>query len=211
MKIDILDKKAKALSVVEVPAQLTLKPNPRLVTQAIQYELARKVVPGGHVKGRGEVRGGGRKPWRQKGTGRARAGSSRSPIWRSGGITFQVKTSFKKHIPVKMHVKAIFICISQKLQEKKLIILKDLKLQKIQTKSFVNILTNLKLDDKKILLVVSEIDQNLLKSVQNLPNVNLVYPRQLEVRHVIGSEYIILDSQSFQDLKEWGRGVKSNT
>jgi len=208
MKVDILDKKAKILSAVEVPAQFTLKPNAKLITQAVQYELAKTIVPGGHVKSRAEVRGGGRKPWRQKGTGRARAGSTRSPLWRSGGVTFRVKTSFRKQMPAKMHIKAIFISISQKLKNKKLIILKDLKLQKIQTKLFIEVLKNLKIDDKKILVVVSEIDQNLLKSVQNLPNVSLVYPRQLEIRYVLSSDYIILDSQSFQDLKEWGKGIK---
>ncbi|MFH1749398.1 MAG: 50S ribosomal protein L4 [bacterium] len=208
MKIDILDKKAKTLSAVEVPTQFTLKSNPKLITQAVQYELAKTIVPGGHVKSRAEVRGGGRKPWRQKGTGRARVGSNRSPLWRSGGVTFRVKTSFRKQIPAKMHIKAIFITVSQKLKDKKLIILKDLKLQKIQTKLFVEILKNLKIEDKKILLVVSEIDQNLLKSVQNLPNISLVYPRQLEVRYIISSDYIILDNHSFENLKEWGKSIK---
>lgn len=206
-KIKVSDKNAKTVSSLEIPAQFRLETNPKLITQAVDYELSKILIPTSHVKNRAEVRGGGKKPWRQKGTGRARAGSIRSPLWRGGGVTFRVKTSFQKRIPSKMHKKAIFMALSQKIKEKKLIIVKDIKLKQIQTKLLVQLLKAFNLENHKILLTAADIDENLKKSARNIPNLELIYPKNLQVKNILAFDYLLIDIEAFNILKEWGKNL----
>ncbi len=206
-KIQVLDKKGKTISSLEIPAQLKLSYNSKLVTQAVQYELAKEKVPGAYVKNRSEVRGGGRKPWKQKGTGRARAGSIRSPLWKGGGITFAVKSQFAKKIPDRMYKKAIFMALSKKIIAKQVGIIQNIKLDKIKTKTLIEILKIFKLKDKKNLLVIKNVDKNLKKSAQNIPYLKLIFPKKLQVKDILNYDYLLLDIEAFNILKEQGKNL----
>jgi len=144
----------KGVEVKEVdldPAIFSVKVKPELVQQAVVVSQANKRQVLAHAKDRSEVAGGGRKPWRQKGTGRARHGSNRSPIWRGGGITFGPTRSrnFSLKINKKAKRKALLMSLSDKAANGKIILLDKLELEEAKTKKFFEILRNLKLREKK--------------------------------------------------------------
>ncbi|MDO9399263.1 MAG: 50S ribosomal protein L4 [bacterium] len=141
----VYNQEAELVGAVDLADKIfNVKTNQALIHQAVVAQMAnaRKVLA--HTKGRGEVRGGGKKPWKQKGTGRARHGSSRSPIWKGGGVTFGPtnERNFKKDINKKMKQKAIFMALSDKVANVKLIILDKLETSEYKTKVFNQILSN---------------------------------------------------------------------
>ena len=158
------------------------------------------------TKDRSEVRGGGKKPWKQKGTGRSRHGSSRSPIWRKGGVTHGplAEKDYSQKINKKMRVKALFTVLSQKLSKGKVIFVDDLSLKSIKTKDANAILINLaevpefgKLIIKRknaALIALSGRDTTLLKSFKNIPQVACDQLKDINVLDVLNKEYVIIPS-----------------
>ena len=143
--------------------------NDLLINQAEVMYLANQRKGLSCAKTRAEVKGSGSKPWRQKGTGRARVGSIRSPLWRSGGVVFAPKPrSYRKDMPKKMRTLALKSALNLKLQENGLMILDSMAVKEPKTKEFFAILKKLKLDSKKIRLVVEKIDENLKRSSRNV-------------------------------------------
>ena len=145
-KVNIYNQKAETVGELELDAKVfAVKPNEALVHQAVVAQLANERQVLAHTKDRSEVRGGGKKPWRQKGTGRARQGSIRSPQWIGGGIVFgPLKTrNFSLKINKKMKQKAMFMALSDKLASNDLIVLDNLEMKESKTKAFDLILTNL--------------------------------------------------------------------
>ncbi|MBU0647448.1 50S ribosomal protein L4 [Patescibacteria group bacterium] len=168
----VYNQEAELVGAVDLADKIfNVKTNQALIHQAVVAQMAnaRKVIA--HTKGRGEVRGGGKKPWKQKGTGRARHGSSRSPIWKGGGVTFGPtnERNFKKDINKKMKQKAIFMALSDKVANVKLIILDKLEASEYKTKVFNQILSNLEtkifVSEKKVL---PEIEQPLIENNSEL-------------------------------------------
>src|SRR4030042_3953504 len=162
--------------------------NPALVHQVFESQRANARIKLAHTKTRAEVRGGGRKPWRQKGTGRARHGSTRSPIWIGGGGTFGPRTDreFGKKINKKMQRKALFIVLTDKVKENYLIVLDKLELAKIKTKEIVKILNKLPIKkNSKILLGLAHKDENITKSVGNLPKVKSILADSLNIIDIL--------------------------
>lgn len=146
MKVPVYNQKGEKVSEALLPKEIfAIKMNSDLVHQVVLSQVANRRQITAKVKDRSEVRGGGRKPWRQKGTGRARVGSTRSPIWRGGGVTFGPTTEkvFKKRIPKKMRKKALFMVLSAKAKENLLLVLDNLKIEKPKTKSMAEILNKL--------------------------------------------------------------------
>ena len=141
-----------------------------LVHQAVVAQMANSRQVLADTKDKGEVRGGGRKPWKQKGTGRARHGSSRSPLWKGGGVTFGPTTdrNFSKRINKKMKMKALFMVLSGKLKDEEIIVVDDLKINKTSTKAMKNIFKNLPIKGK-VILYLDKSNQNILYSVKNIP------------------------------------------
>lgn len=147
MKYQLYNDKGETQKEVELdPAIFGVDINEGLVHQVAEVQLANRRTPVAHTKDRSDVRGGGRKPWRQKGTGRARHGSSRSPIWKGGGVTFgpTKNRNFSKKINKKMKTKALFMCLTDRVKDNYLVLLDKFEVKDNKTKEFVSLVKNLK-------------------------------------------------------------------
>ncbi len=154
------------------------------------------------AKTRSEVSGGGRKPWKQKGTGRARQGSIRAAQWRKGGIVFgPTPRDYTFKINRKERVLALKSALTSKLNEKKLIVVDSLKLNDLKTKTGIELLNNLKLTGK-ILFIASEDAENLYMSTRNLDNVLVLFPDEINVYDILNADYIVFDETSIKMVEE---------
>lgn len=154
------------------------------------------------AKTRSEVSGGGRKPWKQKGTGRARQGSIRAAQWRKGGIVFgPTPRDYSFKINRKERVLALKSALVNKLNEKKLMVIDNLKLDNFKTKTGVELLNNLKLDGK-VLFVASEEAENLYMATRNLNNVLVLFPDEINVYDILNADYIVFDEASIKMVEE---------
>jgi 50S ribosomal protein L4, bacterial/organelle len=154
------------------------------------------------VKTRSEVSGGGRKPWKQKGTGRARQGSIRAAQWRKGGIVFgPTPRDYSFKINRKERVLALKSALVNKLNEKKLMVIDNLKLDNFKTKTGVELLNNLKLDGK-VLFVASEEAENLYMATRNLNNVLILFPDEINVYDILNADYVVFDEASIKMVEE---------
>jgi large subunit ribosomal protein L4 len=154
------------------------------------------------VKTRSEVSGGGRKPWKQKGTGRARQGSIRAAQWRKGGIVFgPTPRDYSFKINRKERVLALKSALVNKLNEKKLMVIDNLKLDNFKTKTGVELLNNLKLDGK-VLFVASEEAENLYMATRNLNNVLVLFPDEINVYDILNADYVVFDETSIKMVEE---------
>lgn len=153
------------------------------------------------TKTRAMVRGGGRKPWRQKGTGRARAGSTRSPLWRSGGTTFGPRPrDYSYRMPKKAKRLALKSVLAAKLAEEQLMVLSDLELKEPKTKAGAQLLKTLKLDSA--LFVDTHENKNLILSLRNLPRAKAVDYQQLTVYEVLAFKSLVFSQRAFDSLME---------
>lgn len=179
-----------------------IEPNNHILFEAIVMQRA-SMRQGSHkVKNRSEVRGGGRKPWRQKGTGRARQGSIRSPQWRGGGTVFgPVPRSYSYKLPKKVRRLAIKSALSTKVLEENIIVLDALTLDAPKTKEMINVLKNLSVD-KKALIVTEAIDDNIALSARNIPGITVVSAAGVNVLDVIAHEKLILTKAAVEKVEE---------
>ncbi|GAH27850.1 unnamed protein product [marine sediment metagenome] len=186
MLIDSYNQKGEKLRRIRLPQEIfEIEMNSDLVHQVMVSQMANRRQVIAHTKTRAEVSGGGRKPWRQKGTGRARHGSIRSPIWIGGGVAFGPRKDrvFKKKIPKKMRRKALFMVLSSKVKDKELLVLDKLETKEPQTKIMAKMMENLrkKIKDFKegsVLFLLAKKDENLIKSLRNIKKVKTL----LEIR-----------------------------
>lgn len=177
-----------------------IKPNESVVFDAIIRQRAGKRQGTSKVKNRSAVRGGGKKPWRQKGTGRARQGSIRSPQWRGGGTVFgPTPRSYAYSMPRKQRRLAIKSVLSQKLIDKDLIVLDKLTMSAPKTKDFVSMLSDLNVEGK--VLVVSD-DKNVQLSARNLTNAKVVPVNGLNVEDAVNYEKLILTKDAVKNIEE---------
>ncbi len=205
MIVKVLNQKGQEVGEAKLPKEIfEVQMNSDLIHQVVLSQMAnrRKVIA--KTKDRSEVRGGGRKPWRQKGTGRARHGSIRSPIWRKGGVTFGPtgREVFKKRIPKKMRRKALFMVLSAKAKENLIFVLDSLKIEKPKTKFMVEILEKLFLRKGSGLLVLPKIDENIIKSVRNIPKVDPIQAKDLNVLDLLNYKYIVMPKEAIKVIKE---------
>ena len=194
IKVPVYNKEGKAVGEMKLePRIFDIDINPEVVQQAVRTQLANKRKPIAHAKGRSEVRGGGRKPWRQKGTGRARHGSIRSPLWKGGGVTFgpSKDNNFGLKMNKKAKRKALLMCLTDKVQNKKFIVVEELKLSGIKTKDIAQLLSKLPVE-KKILTVLSKVDQIVIKSARNIPKVTTINADSLNVVALLKHEYVVI-------------------
>jgi large subunit ribosomal protein L4 len=184
--------------------------NHELVKLAYDSYLANSRSSHAKTLKRGEVRGGGKKPWRQKGTGRARFGSTRNPIWRHGGVAFgrTGEENFTKKISRSAKKQAVKQALSMKNAEKAVVILPaEVKLDG-KTKSAVKVLKDLKLDGKNVLAVANEKTPEVLRSTNNLPNVKLVRATYLNVFDIMNADAIVFSEAGLKATTEWLKGDK---
>ncbi len=175
--------------------------NEHIVHQAVIAQRAAKRQGTQSAKSRGEVRGGGKKPWRQKGTGRARQGSIRAPQWKGGGVVFPPKP---RDYSVKMNKKekqlAMKSVLSAKVSEEKFIVLDELKLTEIKTKQMKAVLDNLKLE--KALIVTKERDDVVVKSANNLPKVKTAALNTINVYDILKYDTVVVTSEAVAAIEE---------
>ncbi len=154
------------------------------------------------TKNRSEVSGGGRKPWKQKGTGRARQGSIRATQWRGGGIPFGVDNrDFSFKINKKERVLALKSALSEKVLEKKLVVVDNFQMESAKTKDALVVLNNLKLEDK-ILFVTSDDAENLYLATRNLPNCLVIYADEINCYDLENADTVVMDEETVNKLKE---------
>lgn len=205
MKTSVYNKEGKEVGQVTLPKEIFEVPmSTDLLHQITVAQRANRRQISAHTKDRGDVSGGGKKPWRQKGTGRARHGSIRSPIWKGGGVTFGPTKDkvFKKRIPTKMRRKALLMALSVKAKEKMLIVLDELKVDKIKTKPINEIFNNLPCKDKKCLVVLPNMDKNVVLSARNIANIETVEARNLNALDILSFKYLIMSKESIKAIKE---------
>jgi len=209
-KTNIYNQKGEQVGEIELSDKVFgVKVRNDLVHQAIVAQTANERQVLAHTKGRSEVRGGGRKPWRQKGTGRARQGSIRSPQWIGGGIVFgPLKTrNFSQKINKKMKVKAIFMALSDKVSNDKLVVLDKLDIQEYKTKIFNGIINSLAKQDKKAkkqsVLVVNDAKNEKVKySAKNLPGVKLINLDNINIVDLLKYKKLILTVGTVKNIEE---------
>lgn len=171
--------------------------------EAVVAQLASNRRGTASTKGWAEVSGGGRKPWRQKGTGRARAGSIRSPLWRGGAIIFGPKPrDYGYKLPKKVRRLALRSALSAKVQEGNIIVLDDLKLPRPRTKDMIGILKALKVEDDKALIVTAEKDKNVELSARNIPGVTLTPSQGLNVYDVLAHDKLVITREAVERVQE---------
>ncbi|MFH0805230.1 MAG: 50S ribosomal protein L4 [Patescibacteria group bacterium] len=194
MKLKVYNQAGTAVGDVSLePKLFGVAVKPTLVEQAIRTHLANRRQPIAHTKTRSEVRGGGRKPWRQKGTGRARQGSIRAPQWKGGGVIFGPRSI--QNWSLKMNRKArraaLTMVLSDKAQDGKVVILDSLKLAAGKTKELVGILQKLPLK-KTILAVLPQSDQAIVRAARNVPSVTVINADSLNVYDAMRHEYLLI-------------------
>ncbi|MCD6085557.1 50S ribosomal protein L4 [bacterium] len=202
LTIPVYNQKGEKVEEIELnPEIFEVKFNSDLVHQVIVSYLANQRYPWAHTKTRAEVKGGGKKPWSQKGTGRARHGSIRSPLWVGGGVTFgpRKEKNYEKKIPKKMKRKAIFCLLSQKLRDKEIFLLDKFETfeEKPKTKRMLEILKNIfKEKPKSLLLVLAKNQKNVLLSARNLPKTKIILVDSLNALDLANFKYLLMEKET---------------
>lgn len=175
--------------------------NKPVMHQALLRQLANARLGTANTKTRGQVRGGGRKPWRQKGTGRARHGSIREPQWRGGGTVFGPHPrSYRQRMPRKMRRLALRSALSVKAGDSQIVLLDDLRVERPKTAEMVGILGNLAIDSTALLLL-PEANMDVERSARNLPGVKVLRANCLNVRDILGYDYLVMPLASLEVIQ----------
>ncbi len=203
MKIDVIQMDGnKAENSIELNAGIFgIEPNDHCIALAVKAELA-NIRQGTHkAKTKGEVSGGGKKPWRQKGRGTARSGSSRSPVWVGGGAVFgPVPRSYKLKLNRKVKKLARKSALAYKAQNQNLIVVDQIAVENGKTKDFVSILKNLGLEGRKITVLVNELDEKLYLASRNIHNVWVLEAQYASTYDIMDCEILVMDTASVETL-----------
>ncbi|MDA1337251.1 MAG: 50S ribosomal protein L4 [bacterium] len=205
MKQAVINIKGEKVEELELAKKIfDVARNDDLLQQVTVIQMGNQRQVSAKVKDRSEVSGGGKKPWRQKGTGRARHGSIRSPIWSGGGVTHgpTAERNYKRKLNVKMRRKALFTVLSEKLRQKQVIVLDSLNIEKAKTKDLVAILNGLPFEKKSTLLVLPTMDEKIIRAAQNIPYVQTVQARELSALLLTQITYIVLPKESLKVIEE---------
>jgi large subunit ribosomal protein L4 len=204
--LDILTQDGKKANSIELNQKLfDGSVNQALLHEAIVMYQANARTGNASAKTRAEVRGGGKKPWRQKGTGRARAGSIRSPLWRGGGVIFAPKPrDYYYRLPKKALKGALRSALNDKINENGIIILDKIELASHKTKDLLNILKGLKLSvgNQRVLLIAVSITDNLRRASNNLRKVCVMRSSDVNAQDIILAKKIIVEKKAFLDLEK---------
>ncbi|KIL53621.1 50S ribosomal protein L4 [Jeotgalibacillus alimentarius] len=179
-----------------------IEPNNAVMFETVLMQRAAQRQGTHKVKNRSAVAGGGRKPWRQKGTGRARQGSIRSPQWRGGGVVFgPTPRSYSYKLPKKVRRLAIKSALSSKVAEENILVLEALSFESPKTKEFATVLSSLSLD-KKVLVVTEGLDENVALSGRNIPGVTVISATGVNVLDVLGHDKVVMTKGAVQKVEE---------
>ena len=202
-KVNVYNMQGEQVEQIELNEDIFgIEVSEHAVYEVVKNQLANKRQGTQSAKTRSEVRGGGRKPWRQKGTGRARAGSTRSPIWTGGGVTFAPKPrDYSYKTPKKIKRLAMKSALTSKVVENEMIVIDEFKIDSPKTKDMVNILNNISAD-KKALIVTLNPESNVIKSANNLPNVQTTIVSNLNVYELLKYNSLIITKEAVRKVEE---------
>ncbi len=203
MEMKVVNANGKKVGTIELnSAVFEQEYNEALIHQVVVAQLANKRQGTKSTLTRAEVRGGGIKPWRQKGTGRARQGSIRAPQWIKGGVVFAPKPrDFSQKINQKMKVAALKSALSAKVRDNEMTIINEVKAENGKTKEIAAILKNLKMD-KRVLLVVSEHDELVIRACRNIENVTLINASLINVYDVVSNANCVMTKDAVKKIEE---------
>ena len=201
-KVSVYNMEGKEVETIDLSdAVFGVEVNEHLVHMAVVQQLANNRQGTQKAKTRSEVSGGGRKPWRQKGTGHARQGSTRSPQWTGGGVVFApVPRDYSFKLIKKEKRAALKSALTSRVQENKLIVVDELKFDEIKTKNFKNVMDNLKV--AKAYVVLNENDEKVVMSARNLPNVQTALTNTINVYDVMKGGTVILTKDAVKTIEE---------
>lgn len=202
-KVSLYNQEGQNVGEVELSESIFgIEPNNHVLFEAIVMQRASMRQGTAKVKTRSEVRGGGRKPWRQKGTGRARQGSIRSPQWRGGGTVFgPVPRSYSYKLPKKVRRLAIKSALSSKVREEGVIVVESFSFDAPKTKEFAKVLNSLP-TGKKALFVTESVQDNVALSARNIPGVTVIQADALNVLDVVGHQTLIMTKAAVEKVEE---------
>lgn len=206
MKVEVYNQKGEKNGTIELPKEIFGVPvNKDLLHQVVLSQTSNRRKKIAKTKDRSEVRGGGKKPWAQKGTGRARHGSIRSPLWIGGGVTFgpNLLTDYKKTLPVKIRRKALLMALSGKAKDNEILVLEDLKAnEKPKTKPMAELFNKIKGGKGSGLVALPKYDKTLINSIRNIKGLEVRQARDLNTLDLLNSKYVILPKESIDVIKE---------
>ena len=205
VKVTIYNQEGKGVGETLLPKEIfEVKINSDLVHQVVVSQAANRRKAIAHTKDRGTVKGGGKKPWRQKGTGRARHGSIRSPIWKGGGVAFGPTKDrvFKKKINRKMRRLALFMALSAKVESNLLLLMDELKIEKPKTKIVEDILKKMPCQNRSCLISLPKIDRNIILATRNLPTIKTIEARNLNCLDLLSFRYLVMPKETVEVIKE---------
>ena len=202
-KVSVLSQTGSSVGEIELNESIFgIVPNEAVLFEALVQQRA-SLRQGNHkVKNRSEVAGGGRKPWRQKGTGRARQGSIRSPQWRGGGVVFgPTPRSYAYKLPKKVRRLALLSALSSKALEENIIVLEGLAFEAPKTKDFIQVLEDLSIN-KKALIVTADLDETVALSARNIPGISVITAAGVNVLDLVGHEKLVLTKAAVEKIEE---------
>lgn len=201
--IKIYNQKGEVKGEMELPKFLQVKWNPLLVKQVVDSIIANSRQVLANTKGRGEVSGGGRKPWKQKGTGRSRQGSIRSPIWKGGGVTFGPKKErdFSKKINKKMMRSALIVVLAKKAQDGELKLVENFEMASSKTKAASGMIKNIT-GGKSVLILIDKTNKNANLATRNLINVRNLIPENLNAFELMNRKNVLMEVKT---LEKYGK------
>ena len=200
-KVSVLNMEGKQVGEIELnDAVFGIEPNEHLVKMAVTQQLANNRQGTQSAKTRSEVSGGGRKPWRQKGTGHARQGSTRAPQWVGGGVVFAPKPrdySFKLNKKKRIALKS---ALSSRVAENKIVVLDELKFEAAKTKNFTAVMNALNVE--KALVVLNDMDQNVILSARNIPTVKTAQTNNINVYDILKYDTLVVTTDAVKTIEE---------
>ena len=202
-KVNVFNQNGDMVGDIELNKDIfDIEVNEHVVYEVVKNQLANRRQGTQSAKTRAEVRGGGKKPWRQKGTGRARQGSIRSPQWKGGGVVFAPKPrDYSYKVPKKVKRLAMKSVLTSKVKDEEIIVLDNLVLEIISTKEAVKILKNIKAD-KKALVVIAESDEKVYRSFRNIENIDTVTVKDMNVYDILRFNSFIITKDAIAKVEE---------
>jgi len=203
-KLDVLNVSGQKVSEIELNANVFgIEPNVPVMHEVVKNYLANQRQGTQSAKTRAEVSGGGRKPFRQKGTGNARQGSITAPNYIGGGVVFAPKPrSYRYSLPKKVKRLALMSAFSAKVLENEMIVLDELTLATPKTKDMVNILNNIKVTGKKVLIVTGDVELNVIKATSNLEGIKTTFVGEINVYDILNHDYFVVTKSAVEKFEE---------
>jgi len=210
MKISVYNQSGEIVGQTLLPKGIfDIEINSDLLWQVVRSYISNQRQGSSHTKTKGEVSGGGKKPWRQKGTGRSRHSSIRSPLWRGGGTVFGPRNDkvWKQKINKKMARKSLLMALSSKAKEENIVVLEDLKLNEVKTREVAKIIANLRtkivnFKKAKTLVVLSNFDKDLIRAAKNIADLKTIEARNLNALEILSFKYLLMTKDTISALKK---------